>query len=124
MDSRLGWGWLLIGVSGCSVDKTESSTVDSAPDTAVDTASGCNDGMTKEEWLAAWNLSFCTLAVKCEWAVYGESMERCYDVTASKADRCIDECRTADALAAMQAHEASGSCETPSSEAGVPYCTE
>lgn len=124
MDNRRWWGLLLAGMVACVAEKKESSLMDTAAETAADTAAACNDGMTKEEWIEAWRQSFCNSAVVCAVPVYGESMERCYENTTGPIDRCIDECRTAEVLAAMQAYEASGSCDGLPSEAGVPYCTE
>ncbi|MSQ00640.1 MAG: hypothetical protein EXR71_01960 [Myxococcales bacterium] len=92
MVGRSAWVWLLAGLAACVVEKIETGKGETAADTAADIAAGCNDGMTKEEWIEAWNLSFCTCNVKCE--------------------------------AWMQAHEASGSCDSAPTEAGVPYCTE
>lgn len=121
---RVGWLSALF-IAACVVEPTDSGGKDSVgEDTAADTAGACNDGMTKEEWIEAWDLAFCTWAVACERPSYGDSMERCYELSRGKDDRCIDECRAADALAAMQAHEASGSCESAPPEAAVPFCEE
>ena len=124
MDSRGWWLGMPFLLASCITDPTDSVKETATEDTSSDTAAGCNDGMTKQEWLDAWNLSFCTWAVACARPAYGDSMERCYELTAGKADQCIDECRTAAALAAMQAHEASGSCESVPDEGAVPFCEE
>lgn len=127
MDKRHGWVWLVAGLGACIAEKAETAEADTSVDSgdsAGDTAAGCNDFMTKDEWIEAWRQAFCTWAIQCERPVYGESMERCYENTTGPIDRCLDECRTADALAAMQAHLASGSCESAPTEAGVPYCDE
>lgn len=90
-----------------------------------DDSGRCAGYLAEDDFVDPWREAFCSWNVQCGTLAYGESMDRCFELTASTKDRCLDLCETGPVLEAMQAEAAEPDCDAGLPEdVAVPYCDE
>jgi len=113
---------LALAATACDGGASESASEDSAD---------CEHYMDFEPFYASWRVEACDFFLSCDAQVFA-SREECEAYSDEAADRirsgerCVDECRTYDALVAAQSL---GECGDNSEQfldvgAGIPYCDD